>query len=46
MAIEMSESAFRIAEDGVRMRHPDYDAEQIRLAIIRLRLGDDPFRAA
>jgi hypothetical protein len=46
MAAAMSEAAFRIAEDGIRFRHPDYTDEQIRLTGIRLRIGDDLFRAA
>ena len=46
MAVEMSETAFRLGEDGVRMRYPRYTDEQIRLAAIRLRLGDELFRAA
>lgn len=46
MAVEMSEAAFRIAEEGIRMRHAGYTDEQVRLAALRLRLGDDLFGAA
>lgn len=46
MAAEMSEAAFQIAEDGIRLRHPEYTDEQVRLTGIRLRIGDDLFRAA
>ena len=46
MAIEMSESAFQIAEDGIRMRHPDYSDDDVRLTGIRLRIGDALFAAA
>lgn len=46
MVVEMSESAFEMAEDGIRMRHPDYTDEQVRLTGIRLRLGDELFRSA
>jgi len=33
-----------LAEAGVRYRHPDYDAAQVRRAVIRLRLGAELFR--
>lgn len=46
MVIEMSEAAFQIAEDGIRLRHPGYTDEQVRLTGIRLRIGDELFRAA
>lgn len=46
MAVEMSETTLRLAEDGIRMRHPDCTDEQARLAAIRLRLGDELFAAA
>lgn len=31
-------------EAGVRMRHPDYDDRQVKLAVIRLTAGDEVFR--
>jgi hypothetical protein len=46
MAVEMSETAFRLGEEGIRMRHPGYTDEQVRHAAIRLRLGDELFAAA
>jgi hypothetical protein len=46
MAMEMSDAAFQIAEDGIRMRHPDYSDEDVRLTGIRLRIGDVLFSAA
>jgi hypothetical protein len=46
MAVEMSETAFRLAEDGIRMRHPGATDEQVRVAALRLRLGDELFAAA
>jgi hypothetical protein len=33
----------RVVADGVRHRHPDYTDDQVRLAVIRLRLGDELF---
>jgi hypothetical protein len=46
MAAEMSEAAFEIAETGIRLRHPGYTDEEVRLTGIRLRIGDDLFVAA
>lgn len=46
MAVDMSETAFRLAEDGIRMRHPHCTDLQARLGAIRLRLGDELFGAA
>lgn len=46
MVVEMSEAVFRIAEEGIRLRHPNYTDEQVRLTGIRLRIGDDLFMAA
>lgn len=46
MAVEMSDAACRMAEDGIRMRHPDDTDEQVRLVALRLRLGDELFAAA
>ena len=35
-----------LTETGVRMRHPDYNDDQVRLAVIRLRLGRELFEKA
>lgn len=42
----LSEMARRHAEAGIRNRHPDYDAGQVRLALARLLHGDDLVRCA
>jgi hypothetical protein len=44
LALEMGEMARSLSDAGVRSRHPDYSDEQVRLAVIRLSLGDDLFR--
>lgn len=45
-ALEMSEEMRRVLENGVRGRHPEYSDDEVRLAAIRLNLGDDAlFRA-
>lgn len=45
-AVEMSESVFAIAREGIRTRHPEYTDEEVLLTSYRLRLGDALFRAA
>jgi hypothetical protein len=42
--LEMAEMMRRLCTAGVRGRHPDYTEEQVRLALIRLVLGDGLFR--
>ena len=44
MVFEMSNNQRRVAAEGVRARHPDYDEDQVRLAVIRLMLGEQLFR--
>jgi hypothetical protein len=46
LALDMIESAQSLAESGVRWRHPEYSDRQVRLATIRMRLGEDLFRKA
>lgn len=46
MAVEMSETVRQVAREGVRMRHPGYTDEDVRLTSIRLLLGDELFAAA
>ena len=43
MTFELSDNLRRSVEAGVRHRHPEYDEDQVRLAGIRLRLGDELF---
>jgi hypothetical protein len=43
-ALEASDRLRDVLEAGVRQRHPQYDDRQVRLAAIRLRLGDALFR--
>ncbi len=46
LAIQMSEEARRIAAAGIHARHPEYDGDQVRLALLRLLLGDELFKRA
>lgn len=43
---ELIEFAESIAAAGIRRRHPDYNPEQVRVALARMRLGDELFRLA
>jgi hypothetical protein len=44
MALELTETMRRGVEEGVRMRHPDYSQNEVRLAVLRLMIGDELFR--
>ena len=46
MTFELSDNLRRIVEDGVRLRHPDWDDEAVRLRVIRLTLGRRLFEEA
>ena len=46
LAVESSQTSLKLLEAGVRFRHPDYSDDVVRLAVIRLKLGDELFRAA
>ncbi len=44
LAFQMTADLRRRLAEGVRQRHPEYDAHQIQLAVIRLTLGEELFR--
>ena len=44
MTFELSDDLHRVTEAGIRHRHPDYDDELVRLALLRLWLGPELFR--
>ena len=46
VAVAMSEDMLAIVEEGIRARHPDYDEQRVRWAVLRLRVGDVAFRQA
>ena len=46
MTFELSDSLRATVEAGVRHRHPDYDDESVRMAVLRLMIGEEQFRAA
>jgi hypothetical protein len=44
MTFELCRNLRELARTGVRMRHPDYDEEQVNLAVTRLIAGEEAFR--
>jgi hypothetical protein len=44
LALEMSDELRDVSAAGVRDRHPEYMEAQVRLAVIRLSLGEELFR--
>jgi hypothetical protein len=46
LAADMSEEARRVTMSGIRSRHPEYTAEELRNAMLRLVLGDELYVAA
>ena len=46
MAIELSDGLRSIIESGVRQRHPDYDENMVRLAALRIAIGEELFHQA
>jgi hypothetical protein len=46
LAFEMTEWARELSAAGVRARHPEYTERQVKLAVIRLTLGEELFRKA
>ena len=43
-SFEAGENLRQLAASGVRMRHSDYSADQVRLAVIKLMLGKEMFK--
>jgi hypothetical protein len=41
MTSQLSDNLRQIIEDGVRLRHPEYNEFQIRQEVIRITLGDE-----
>lgn len=46
MGLQLSEMVRKSLLEGVRMRHPEYTQEQLRLAVIRIMLPKHLFAAA
>jgi len=46
LAMELTRSMRKRLESGVRLRHPDYDDWQVKMAVIRLTLPEELFLSA
>jgi hypothetical protein len=46
LVFQMNEWARELSAAGVRARHPEYTDRQVKLAVIRLTLGEELFRKA
>lgn len=44
LAARMSVEARVVTMAGIQRRHPEYDADHVRLALFRILLGDETFR--
>jgi hypothetical protein len=44
LALAMGDTLRRTLAAGVRWRHPDYSAKQVKLAVNRITLGEELFR--
>jgi hypothetical protein len=45
-AVNLAQTSRELLKEGVRRRHPEYGEDQVRLAVIRLVLGEDLFLSA
>ena len=46
MTFQLSDNLRQIAESGVRLRHPEYDEQEVRREVLRITLGDELYRKA
>jgi hypothetical protein len=44
--VELCKVERQFMRAGIRMRHPDYDADQVEMALARLLWGDELYRKA
>ncbi len=44
MAFQASDSLRNIVKAGVKLRHPDYDQQQVNREVVRLMIGDSLFK--
>jgi len=41
--VDLAQTCRKLLETGVRVRHPEYNANQVKLAVMRLQLGEELF---
>ena len=46
LAMELTQTSRNLLASGVRLRHPEYDEEQVHFAVIRLTIPEKLFLAA
>jgi len=46
MTFQLSDNLRQIIEEGVRLRHPEYNNRQVRREVLRITLGDELYRKA
>jgi len=46
MMFQLSDALRRTIEDGVRLRHLEYDDSQVRQEVLRITLGDELYHKA
>jgi len=46
LAIEASDALRETVKAGIRQRHPDYDEEKVKLAALKLAIGEELFKKA
>jgi hypothetical protein len=44
IAFELSNNVRKLVEAGVKSRHPDYDERKVKLAVLRLTIGNKLFQ--
>jgi len=44
MTFELSDNVRRLAQAGVRSRHPEYDDKMVGMAVTKLMIGDSMFK--
>jgi len=44
ISIDLAQTCRSLLREGVRHRHPEYTEEEVRLAVIRIQLGDTLYK--
>ena len=44
LAFDLTQQVWDTVEEGIRRRNPEYTDDQVRMVIVRLRLGEELFR--
>jgi hypothetical protein len=44
LAFDLTQQVWNTVEAGIRRRHPEWSDDQVRMMVVRMRLGEDLFR--